>query len=47
MSYDDYDNHTWDDGHLTSDDVIESADHTGYESVDDYVHGVDGHDPDF
>ena len=46
MSYDDDDDKTWDDGRLDSDDVIEAADHTGYESVDDYVHGVDGYDLD-
>jgi hypothetical protein len=38
--------HTWDDGQLTEHDVIESADHTGYTSVADYVAGENGHEPD-
>jgi hypothetical protein len=46
MYDDDDDATTWDDGHYTEDDVIESADHTGYLSVDDYVHDVNGMDPD-
>ncbi|MFE5679289.1 hypothetical protein ACFQ7B_41865 [Streptomyces erythrochromogenes] len=37
---------TWDEGHLTGSDVIESADGTGYTSVSDYVHGENGHEPD-
>lgn len=37
---------TWDDGHYTSDDVIEAADHTGYLSMDDYIHGDNGMAPD-
>ncbi|MFJ4982353.1 hypothetical protein ACIP9H_00950 [Streptomyces sp. NPDC088732] len=47
MSYPDDDSgQTWDDGHLTGDDVIESADHTGYTSVSDYVAGENGYEPD-
>jgi hypothetical protein len=37
---------TWDDGNLTEHDVIESADHTGYTSVSDYVAGENGYEPD-
>lgn len=37
---------TWDDGHLTEDDVIEAADHTGYTSPSDYYEGVGGYEPD-
>ncbi|THA73701.1 hypothetical protein [Streptomyces sp. A0592] len=37
---------TWDEGHLTESDVVESADGTGYTSVSDYVHGENGHEPD-
>ncbi|MBP2035248.1 hypothetical protein [Streptomyces avidinii] len=37
---------TWDEGHLTEGEVIESADGTGYTSVGDYVRGEDGHEPD-
>jgi hypothetical protein len=44
--YDDDDEDTWDDGHYTEDDVIESADHTGYTSVSDFVHGTNGMEPD-
>lgn len=50
MAYDDDDDDddkTWGDGQYTADEVIESADHTGYTSVSDYVHGDDGVDPDF
>ncbi|GAB3851322.1 hypothetical protein ACFPIJ_52950 [Dactylosporangium cerinum] len=47
MSYDeDEDEKTWNDGAYTADDVIESADHTGYTSVSDYVSGEDGLTPD-
>ncbi|MFD5624559.1 hypothetical protein [Streptomyces yangpuensis] len=46
----DHDGHegdqTWDDGHLTENEVIEAADGTGYTSVSDYVHGENGHEPD-
>ncbi|MFD9368488.1 hypothetical protein ACFWA6_12370 [Streptomyces sp. NPDC060020] len=46
----DHDGHegdqTWDEGHLTEGEVIESADGTGYTSVSDYVHGENGHEPD-
>ncbi|MFJ8013887.1 hypothetical protein [Streptomyces sp. NPDC096339] len=41
------DAHTWDDGRLTEDDVIEAADGTGYTSVSSYTAGEDGHEPDY
>ncbi|TYB45713.1 hypothetical protein [Actinomadura chibensis] len=37
---------TWGDGEYTEDDVIESADHTGYTSVSDYVHDENALAPD-
>lgn len=37
---------TWDDGRLGADDVIEAADGTGYESLDDFGAGESGFDPD-
>lgn len=40
------DDRTWDDGRLGEEDVIESADHTGYTSYDDFVHGNNGYEPD-
>lgn len=40
------DEKTWGDGKYTSDDVIESADHTAYTSTADYVAGEDGMEPD-
>ncbi|MFF4835977.1 hypothetical protein [Streptomyces sp. NPDC001315] len=45
-SYGDETEHTWDDGRLTEDDVIESADHTGYTSVSEFVAGENGYEPD-
>ncbi|MFD4869386.1 hypothetical protein [Streptomyces sp. NPDC058412] len=47
MSHDGHEGEqTWDDGHLSENEVIESADGTGYTSVSDYVHGENGHEPD-
>jgi hypothetical protein len=37
---------TWGDGQYTEDDVIEAADHTGYLSMDDYIHDNNGLEPD-